>query len=392
MRLFASIGLVTLLLAGGCRTSTELLLVISTDLVLPTEADTLQLDVERAGDGSLLFSQAYALTAQSSLPASLDLHGSRSSPIVAIHAQLLRGGIMRVERRVTVPFEPGRALELRLPLERSCLLSTCMGEATCLNGVCIPVAVDPSQLPPIGHDPLAPLEAIDMRPPSDLGVVPDLAQGTDMACAIPDKPPMSDVARCKQFVFDHGRPPGLHIESSSNIMYDFQCGFLNVHVPKGTPVVHNDFRVSIEGESTAGYASPFRIVARYDAVVAGVSWVGPEARANDFYLRGDTRSPAGGRDRLYLVDNLNAGMTETVDGWGINSSLGSHLVELDSVDTGAGTLYTYTVTGSDPITAMPVFPAAVTRYFVIGNDASGSGVANPIDVQLHYVEFCSNGP
>ena len=105
-----------LLLAAGCAKSTEVLVVVSTDLVLPTEADTLQLDVTRADDGTRIFSETYALSSAASLPASLDLHGSSSSPIISIRAQLLLHDQPLVERRATLPFASGRAIALRLPL------------------------------------------------------------------------------------------------------------------------------------------------------------------------------------------------------------------------------------------------------------------------------------
>lgn len=170
--------LIAFALMCGCANSTELLLVVSSNLFLPTEADTLRLKVSQAVTHATIFDGKYPLDSPMALPASLDLSGSRSSPTVALLAQLERNGVAVVERRAIVPFQPEHALKLRIALDRSCIGSKCTGNTTCSDGVCIPVEVPPTDLEPIGKDPFVPT---DMRVTTSYDFSSGLDQGMSLA-------------------------------------------------------------------------------------------------------------------------------------------------------------------------------------------------------------------
>ena len=384
-----------LALMCSCNKSTEVLVVVSTDLVMPAEADALQLDVTRVSDGVPIFSQTYPLTSPDSLPASLDLHGSKSAPTFALRAQLLHHGVSIVERRVVMPFDPGRALELRVPLERSCIASACSGDTTCVGGQCVPVTVKPADLPSIGPDPLAPADlassasadltpALDQSPAADLLAPPDLAT----VCGMQSVPSM--MTGCKNYDFSLGKiPTELTLHVPSDVTYDFVCNNLNLHIPAGSHVYPNDVRIFIANESNT---AQFSLVAQYDVEAHGVSWVGVGARANEVFVRGETRPnvPSAMGDLLFFH---NSASSSTNDGQKATDSnfLKHHHVALERVFLSAMSVstYSYIADSAQALTAnLGTVPLGMTREFSVGNDQPAVA-GNAIDVHLQYLQFCN---
>ena len=384
-----------LALMCSCNKSTEVLVVVSTDLVMPAEADALQLDVTRVSDGVPIFSQTYPLTSPESLPASLDLHGSKSAPTFALRAQLLHHGVSIVERRVVMPFDPGRALELRVPLERSCIASACSGDTTCVDGQCVPVTVKPADLPSIGPDPLAPADlassaSADLTPALDQSPAADLLAPPDLATVCVTSPGPSMMTGCKNYDFSLQKIPiALTLYVPSDVTYDFVCGNLNLHIPAGRHVYPDDVRIVMTGESNT---TQFSLVAQYDVEAHGVSWVGVGARANDVFVRGETRMQGSGASGDLLFFH-NSASSASMDGQQATDSgfFGRHHVALERVFGAATATSVYSYIGDSTTLTTAILsnvPVGVTREFSVGNDQSMSMAGNAIDVHLQYLQFC----
>ena len=380
--------LFAVVLACGCAKSTELLLVVSSDLVLPTEADTLHLEISSTtSDGSIL-SQRYPLGSSIALPASLDLHGSRSAPPVTVLAQLERNGIPVVERRATVPFEADRALKLRIALDRSCLASVQMCDAkhTCADGVCIPVDVPPGDLEPIGKDPLAPAD-LGVATSSDLSVRPDLSSAQDllatpdMACATVTPP--AGPAGCILFDLSKGTT-GLKFPTSVGVTVTQGCAGLDIHLDSG----RHELRIFQNGETSTPFSANFKVVARYNAQSSADAWAGLDARVNMSYVSGETHelySSAMGA-AIVLRDDASSGSLPKTSPI---PSTGQHLAELVRINTGtAEQKYVFTADSSYLTTPATQVPPGVVRSFVVANDNTNSTSDNAIDVRLYYLQFC----
>ena len=65
---------------AGCAKSTEILVVLTSDLDLPSQANALTLVAAREENGALLFGKTYSIPSETLLPASLDLRGSSGAP------------------------------------------------------------------------------------------------------------------------------------------------------------------------------------------------------------------------------------------------------------------------------------------------------------------------
>jgi hypothetical protein len=58
-----------------------------------------------------------------------------------------------VTQTTIVPFVSGRVVDVSLMIEASCIGLVCRLDETCVGGVCVPAALDPSCLPTHGHGP-----------------------------------------------------------------------------------------------------------------------------------------------------------------------------------------------------------------------------------------------
>ena len=395
---------VACVLAGGCQKSTELLVVITTDLVLPTEADRLQLDISRAEDGTSIFSQTYDLASPAALPASLDLHGSRSSPSLSIRAQLLRSGQVLVERRATLPFEPERALELRLALDRDCVGSTCGGDLTCAAGACVPVVTDSATLPAIDKQPLAPVDMglpVDLAGSSgDLGVA-DLAStdlavsSADLGCSAPSLLPVPTTG-CTSYSFGNGVPPELVVDNALSVTMTPVCGnALEVAMPQGTNDATNEFRIRLASE-TLSSPRPYTVYASYDVITQGPgSWVGVEAYVGLRYVRGETQGAPGlpGNDVGFLRTNALDSAGTVMSAATATGGVGTHVMALGVPPSAYGATWPTTYTLSVDQLSAVFIPALYmtslpTRAFYVGNVEDTNGARNDVTVRLYQLVFC----
>lgn len=370
-------------------------------------ADGLQLDVTRTDTGTQIFSQMYALTSQSSLPASLDLHGARSSPTISIRAQLLLGSQVLVERRATLPFEPDRAIELRLPLDRSCVDFRCTEENTCVNGACVPVELDPTTLPPIASDPLAPVDmgagVVDLAASTDLATLVDLAAPPDLASTdlamCPSVPlpsyPVETVGNpaCKRYDFTTAFPARLTFTPDANVTAAIHCGALEIATPPGTHASTVSFD---DYDALKPLSTSFRLYASFDVVQSMGSWAGVQAAYGNRYVRGDiaprTMPPLMG-DTPILHDNATMSGVDTIDSTGSQVALPAPFqVELERVTLSQGgqamSQYTFTAGGQMAIAMPPLLFNPVIPSFDVGNTTSS--VANPVVVRLYWMILCVN--
>lgn len=142
-------------LAGGCsgKDITELLVEVQTDLVLPTEIDTVTVSV-KGSDGATQEGQV-VLTAPSTgaavrqPPFTLGVVGaSGRGSSVSVTARGLRNGRTIIERRVETEFVAGDVRRVPLALLGRCLGVTCESATqTCGEAGCVPAALPGTLLP-----------------------------------------------------------------------------------------------------------------------------------------------------------------------------------------------------------------------------------------------------
>ena len=136
----------------GCAKRTEVVVGVSTNLSLPTDVDSLVVDVRDTAGGTLVH-QSLALGAAGlpSLPGSIGL-SPRSDPAAEFIVEVTgsKSGKPLVVRKARLRFVDGRTLFLRLSLSSACsgqLDGACPADQWCQAGACRPIAVDASTLP-----------------------------------------------------------------------------------------------------------------------------------------------------------------------------------------------------------------------------------------------------
>jgi hypothetical protein len=146
--------------AAGCKSEgTEVILVTDTDLVVPTEIDTIQVSV-RSPDGVMKESAARLGDGEPPLPRFVGLV-HREGPLGTFEATVTgrRAATDVVSRRVEFDFVEGRAMFVRVDLLRRCVLVECPTGQTCGESSCRPIAAgndlmdwsgppDPLDVPP----------------------------------------------------------------------------------------------------------------------------------------------------------------------------------------------------------------------------------------------------
>lgn len=136
--------------AAGCGDDlTELLVVVDSNLRVPGEIDTVQIQVSGVAGGTQSSSgRLVAGSGSGSLPRTLAVvhEGGPLGPI-EVRAQALLGTTLVLERRARVSFVQGEVRVLRLELDADCLGVTCAGDTTCAHGACAAIAVPESELP-----------------------------------------------------------------------------------------------------------------------------------------------------------------------------------------------------------------------------------------------------
>ena len=126
------------LLALGCSTDprTEVIVVIDSDLMVPSELDELTIDVT-APDGEMQSSTAALGDGEPTLPRTLGLlHTGGSLGPFAVTATGLLGGSAIVSRDATFEFQPDQTLVLTMHLVRDCITASCGGGQTCTESGC----------------------------------------------------------------------------------------------------------------------------------------------------------------------------------------------------------------------------------------------------------------
>jgi hypothetical protein len=151
-RRIAVIGTVLSVMLGSCTNDalTEIVVVIDSDLAVPSALDEISIQVE--GASGIPKSARVTLTGAGSalLPVTLGLRPSSpgSSP-VTIRATGLLVGTRKVFAEVRTSFIEGRRLVVRIVLSSACLGVVCASGETCSPaGACVPADVDPITLPP----------------------------------------------------------------------------------------------------------------------------------------------------------------------------------------------------------------------------------------------------
>ena len=149
MRRLGSLGCaVTLCVLASCGGDdvTELVVVVDSNLDVPTDIDTIRVQVS----GAATMTATGELTGPRGqpLPRTVGVvHAGGALGPVTIVAQGLSRGSPVVERRVVTSFRSGKTLMLRIYLSASCAHVDCAGNQTCIDGACGSPDVPAASLP-----------------------------------------------------------------------------------------------------------------------------------------------------------------------------------------------------------------------------------------------------
>ncbi len=141
-------------LVWGCSSnqgsSTEIVVFVQSDLSVPTELDSVRVDISGASASSWL---SFPLTAsnesgKTTLPIQVSLVPANSNDLeFDVKATGFLGSSAMVSQETSSSCTVGQRRVLTLYLGRSCLNPTCGSGLTCSSASCIPVKVSPSDLP-----------------------------------------------------------------------------------------------------------------------------------------------------------------------------------------------------------------------------------------------------
>ena len=148
-RILLTLGLLALLLgSGGCSATdaTQIVLVVDTDLSVPEEVETVQLEI--TGPGGMSETERVDLSAGAPRPVTLGLRPAADvlGPI-RIVASARKGGAAIIVRTITTSFIQDRSLLLQILLTGDCQGVSCAAEQSCAAGTCVPIALAPESLP-----------------------------------------------------------------------------------------------------------------------------------------------------------------------------------------------------------------------------------------------------
>lgn len=146
-------GALSCLTVAGCAAPpSQLVLVVDSDLQIPSELSAVRVTTQY--DGVVISSVTFAVASTASstgLPLSLGIVPLRGdvSRRVRIVAEALDGlGQPVVETSAVIGFLPGRSLRLPMFLAHSCIAIDCPAMQTCTRSGCIDEAIDPEALLP----------------------------------------------------------------------------------------------------------------------------------------------------------------------------------------------------------------------------------------------------
>ncbi len=149
-----SFWIVALAAAGAVScaeaTPTELVVVVDSELPVPSVIDEVRIEVEGASGLPRTSSALLAGAGSVSLPVTLGLRPRVAGDApVSIRASGLRGGVRQVSTQVRTSFIEGRRLVVRMALLSACVEVECAEGETCApDGRCISADVDPIRFPP----------------------------------------------------------------------------------------------------------------------------------------------------------------------------------------------------------------------------------------------------
>lgn len=140
--------LIALVASSGCSSSTQLLVVVDTDLEPGVEVAAIEVAVAGEGVGADLRTFPLETT---ELPFSFGVRPARSDdePVAIAIRALAPDGASVVGFMTHTRFVPGEVRVLEVPLARACRAEpSCEDEGlTCLRGACTAVEIDPTTLP-----------------------------------------------------------------------------------------------------------------------------------------------------------------------------------------------------------------------------------------------------
>lgn len=127
---------------------------LQTNLSLPDDIDTIELDVESSGKSLLSESFDFDSTPDILLPAYFTVRAGPSAPI-HVTVRATQGGVARTLRQITTMIPAGRVALLQVPIDWLCYdvdgtgdePYVCSGDETCIAGECADSYVDPDSLP-----------------------------------------------------------------------------------------------------------------------------------------------------------------------------------------------------------------------------------------------------
>jgi alpha-tubulin suppressor-like RCC1 family protein len=128
----------------GCSSPTQLVVVVDSDLAVPSEIDRVIVRVNHS-EGSR--DAAVGLSSQSDLPQTIGISSSGKTSEVSLVAIGERDGEEVVVQEVRTGFSSGKSLVVRLSLSASCVGVDCPSERTCDAGHCVEVDRPPDTLP-----------------------------------------------------------------------------------------------------------------------------------------------------------------------------------------------------------------------------------------------------
>jgi len=137
-----------LLLSLGCSSTdaTQIVVAVDTDLMVPTDVDSLHIEVE--GPSGMLQTANVDLTMQTDRPFALGLRpASDVLEPVTIRASARLAGAVVVERTVVTGFIKDKSLLVSIWLRASCQGVGCPDGRSCDDGACVSNAVNAASLP-----------------------------------------------------------------------------------------------------------------------------------------------------------------------------------------------------------------------------------------------------